>query len=229
MIEKAAGQPTNEARQVSTEAGEKLSKSAVESVVSMKPAFRHSLVGGTLAHSTTGTETMEWKHVQDAYLAECAKARAGDLGTASNMLTAQALTLDAMFTEMLSRATKNIGRYPDAMDRYMRLALKAQAQSRATLEALAKIHQPREQVVRHVHVHEGGQAIVAEQFHMNGQGVTNAGIADQSNAQGASIASLPSPDPLGYGVPITGGAREAEMQDARRDQPRRATRKSKRA
>ncbi|OYU35259.1 MAG: hypothetical protein CFE35_09710 [Novosphingobium sp. PASSN1] len=43
--------------------------------------------------------------------------------------------------------------------RYMRLALKAQAACRSTLEALARLHQPREQTVKHVHVSEGGQAV----------------------------------------------------------------------
>ncbi len=47
----------------------------------------------------------------------------------------------------------------------MRLALKVKANSRATLETLAKLHQPREQTVRHVHVNEGGQAVVADNFH----------------------------------------------------------------
>jgi hypothetical protein len=41
----------------------------------------------------------------------------------------------------------------------MRLVLRAQANCRATLEALAKLHQPREKVVQHIQVNEGGQAI----------------------------------------------------------------------
>lgn len=59
----------------------------------------------------------------------------------------------------------NLGEYPQAMERYTRLALKAQGNCRATLEALAKLHQPREQTVKHVHVNEGGQAVVADHFH----------------------------------------------------------------
>lgn len=208
MSDEPENQSTNERMQVATEVGEKLSRGAMESIVSMKPTFRHSLVGGTLAHSTTGTETMEWKHVQDAYVAECAKARDGDLGAASNMLTAQALTLDAVFTEMLSRATKNVGRYPDAMDRYMRLALKAQAQSRATLEALAKIHQPREQTVKHVHIdNRGGQAVVAENLHARG-----AKTDDDGQSYGPTYASTIGATMLGqdtswHGVSVSGDAR----------------------
>jgi hypothetical protein len=32
------------------------------------------------------------------------------------------------------------------------------------LEALAKLHQPREQTVKHVHVNEGGQTVVTDHF-----------------------------------------------------------------
>ena len=149
------------------------------------------------------------------------------------MLTSQALTLDAVFTEMLSRATQNIGKYPDAVERYMRLALKAQSQSRATLETLVKMHQPREQIVRHVHVYEGGQAVVAEQLHMHGPGVRNGERADQSHAAGTrdpgERAALPCPDPFRDGVPISSSAGKAEMQDARRDKPRRTARQRSRS
>lgn len=60
-----------------------------------------------------------------------------------------------------------MGQYPDAAERYMRLALKAQAACRSTLDALARLHQPREQTVKHVHVSDGGQAAVADHFHQN--------------------------------------------------------------
>lgn len=55
-----------------------------------------------------------------------------------------------------------------ATETYARIAMKAQAQSRATLETLAKLHQPREQTVRHVHVNDGGQAVIADQLHHHG-------------------------------------------------------------
>lgn len=197
-----------------------------EAIVAMKPTFRHSLVGGTLACSTAGFDTLEWKDALTAYSDACTDIGSGDLSRASNMLTSQALTLDAVFTELLSRATKNIGQYPEAMERYMRLALKAQAQSRATIEAIVSMHQPREQVVRHVHVYEGGQAVVAEQLHMHGSGARNAGSDQQPYAQSTPVAALPCPDPFGHGVPISGGARESSVPNARRGKgKRRAGRK----
>ena len=112
-----------------------------------------------------------------------------------------------------------MGHYPDAAERYMRLALKAQAACRSTLEALARLHLPREQTVKHVHVNDGGQAVVADHFHQHAGGQENGKSVKQSDATGATgqRAALPSSDPLGDGVPITGGEGEAAMQDARRD------------
>lgn len=135
------------------------------------------------------------------------------------MLATQAQTLDAIFTEMARRSAINMGDYIKASETYMRVALKAQANCRATLEALAKLHQPREQTVRHVHVYEGGQAVIADQFHHHRGANENGKIGKQSHATGAAgpDATLPTPDPLGNGVPIAGGEGQATMPDARRD------------
>lgn len=155
------------------------------------------------------------------------KVAAGDLGVLSDLLTAQALTLDGIFTEMARRSVGNMGEYLDAAERYMRLALKAQAGSRATLEALAKLHQPREQTVRHVHVNEGGQAIVADQFHQHAGGQGNGNSVKQSDATGAAGrgAALPSPDAIGQAVPVPRRERETPVPNARRDESGRARRK----
>ena len=183
-----------------------------EALVAMKPAFRHSLVGGTLAFSTAGFEAMEWKDTLAAYDAASADIGTGDLTRASNMLTSQALTLDAVFTELLSRATKNMGQYPEAVERYMRLALKAQSQSRASIETLMKMHQPREQTVRHIHVGPDGRAVFIENLH---GGLGNVRSDEQPHAQGASGPALLGNDASGYGVPITGSGGETTLPDAR--------------
>jgi hypothetical protein len=58
--------------------------------------------------------------------------------------------MDSMFTEFARRAAINMGQYLETAERYGRLAMKAQGNCRATLETLAKLHQPREQTVQHV-------------------------------------------------------------------------------
>jgi hypothetical protein len=58
-------------------------------------------------------------------------------------LATQAVALNAIFTEMARRSGLNMGEYVSASESYMKLALKAQAQCRATIETLAAIKNPR--------------------------------------------------------------------------------------
>ena len=152
------------------------------------------------------------------------RAVAGDLGFASRTLAAQAITLDAMFTELARRSAANMREYINAADRYARLALKAQANSRATLEALAKLHQPREQTVRHVHVNEGGKAVIVDQFNHQRGAAENAQSVEQPHATGTGAAgtgpALPSPDPIGPAVPIASREGEGALPNARRQEQR---------
>lgn len=153
----------------------------------------------------------------DHVLSVTRKAADGDLAIASKILAAQAITLDSMFAELARRAANNMGEYINAAERYGRLALKAQSNCRATLEALAKLHQPREQTVRHVHVNEGGQAVIADEFHNHTGGQKNGQSADQPHATdtaGAS-AALPCPDPIRGGVSVPGRQGRRAMPDAR--------------
>lgn len=66
----------------------------------------------------------------------------GNLGDLEAVLTAQAITLNAVFTQLSHRAQLNMGEHLDATDRYLRLALKAQGQCRATVETLATLKNP---------------------------------------------------------------------------------------
>lgn len=182
---------------------------------------RHGIVAGAFAYRMLGKDS-ELPGLNDSanFVEKRAKAAAsGNLDFASHTLASQALSLDAMFTEFARIASMNIG-YIEAAETFARLAMKAQAQSRATLEALAKLHQPREQTVKHVHVNEGGQAVVADHFHAGGN--ENAESIKQSDAAAAAgqCAALSSPDPQGLGVPIPSREREAAMSYARRDESR---------
>lgn len=192
----------------------------------LEPHLRHAISASGYSGKLLGKE-IESPGIMDFvdhFQVVTAKAEAGDLGAASRLLSAQALTLDAMFTELARRASLNMGEYLEAAERYGRLALKAQSNCRATLEALAKLHQPREQTVRHVHVNEGGQAVVADQFHHHAGGTQNAKTSKQSHATGSAgtSAALPCPDAEGNGVPIPGSERAATVPNARRDKSRRA-------
>ena len=67
----------------------------------------------------------------------------GDLERPEAMLLGQAQTLEAIFHELARRAALNMGEYLGASETYMRLALKAQSQCRATIETLAEIKNPK--------------------------------------------------------------------------------------
>ena len=66
----------------------------------------------------------------------------GDLDRAEGMLTVQAHTLDAIFNYLARRALLNMGEYLHAAEAFLKLGLRAQAQCRATLEALSAIKNP---------------------------------------------------------------------------------------
>ena len=188
----------------------------------LEPHLRHALSASAYAGKVLGSDIeqpglMDFAdHVQKA----TGRAEAGDLAIASRLLASQAITLDAMFTELARRAALNMGEYINAAESYGRLAFKAQSNCRATLETLAKLHQPREQTVRHVHVNEGGQAIVADQFHHHTGGHKNAKSTEQPHAAGASAAgsglSMLGHDAQGKGLPIPGGEGSKPLPDARR-------------
>lgn len=87
--------------------------------------------------------------------------QAGDMGRPEAMLSAQAHTLDALFSNLARRAQANMtAGYGDAAERYLRLALKAQAQSVRTIEALAELKAPKAiQFIGQANIAQGHQQI----------------------------------------------------------------------
>jgi hypothetical protein len=87
-------------------------------------------------------------------------ANDGDLRRAEAMLVAQAHSLEAIFHELARRAALNMGEYINATEIYLRLALKAQSQCRATIETLALIKNPQPVTfVRQANVAHGPQQV----------------------------------------------------------------------
>ena len=89
----------------------------------------------------------------------------GDMSRSESLLLAQAHTLDAIFHALCERSASNMGEYFDSMERYMRLALKAQSQCQTTLRTLNEMKSPKS-------VAFVKQANIAEnqQVNNNGQG-----------------------------------------------------------
>lgn len=90
--------------------------------------------------------------------------RQGDLTDAERMLMAQASTLDVIFNQLARRAAMSADHALSACDAYLRLALKAQSQCRATLETLSLVKNPRSvSFVRQANIANGPQQVNNEQ------------------------------------------------------------------
>lgn len=194
--------------------------------VSLRHGYLALQLGGAIMKGTPESQRPSMDEYIMAISDKAKAARKGDLAFASSMLAAQALSLDAIFTEMARRMAANMGEYLSATETYARIALKAQSGSRSALAELAKLHQPREQTVRHVHVNEGGQAVIADEFHHHTGGQENGQSNGQPHTPGACDSgdgtALPSPDPLGPAVPLSSDTGQTALPNARRQGKRRA-------
>ncbi len=110
------------------------------------------------------------------------KAKEGDLGGIEAMLATQAYTLDAMFCSLAMRAKANMGEYTKAAEMYMRMALKAQSQCRATAETLTMMKNPQPYI---------RQANLANQMQVNNGQAANFATNTHTPAQAREISSDP--------------------------------------
>ncbi len=78
-----------------------------------------------------------------ALLEQVTDASKGDLSRMEAMMVSQAQTLDLLFNTLTRRAVANIGEYKDAVETYLKLALRAQSQCRAVAETLHEMKHPR--------------------------------------------------------------------------------------
>jgi hypothetical protein len=99
------------------------------------------------------TETME------ALSEAVSSVKAGDLSGPEAILVSQAHSLSAIFTELARRSALNMGEYIEASEKYMRLALKAQAQCRATIETIATLKNPPMVFARQANISAGPQQV----------------------------------------------------------------------
>ncbi len=121
------------------------------------------LVSGLAVNVLTAAQFS--KSFGDVDLTEClaklnatvSRVHGGDLREAEALLTAQAVTLNMMFTHLANLAAKT--EYVEKLDRYMRLALKAQGQCRATLDTLAEIKRPPTLFAQQANVAHGPQQV----------------------------------------------------------------------
>lgn len=140
------------------------------------------------------------------------------------LLAVQMYATHDLSMEMMRRA-KKAGDLR-SMTEFGALATKLSRTMTAQIEALGKLRRGGEQTVRveHVHVYEGGQAVVGV---VNQGGGVDGKRAGQSYGPGAAAAIGPAllgQDPAGNGVPMPCDARQEAVPHPRRRQPRRSKR-----
>ena len=106
-------------------------------------------------------------------------AEAGDLSSLEAMLIGQAMALQSIFTSLARRA--QVQEYQKHLNAFLSLALKAQAQSRATIQAVVELKYPRQVAfVKQANISHGPQQV------NNGQGFessTRAGARTDAHAE----------------------------------------------
>lgn len=160
--------------------------------VAMRPMIRNGFIVGSLGGKQFGSEQPDLTETVEIMAEACEKVRGDDLSDQRDLLTSQAMALDAIFTIMVARSENNLKDHFTAAERFMRMALKAQAQCRTTIEALDRLARGGEQVIKHVHVdNRGGQAVIADSVQTGGR---NAKTGKQPHAIKAP--SIPDPKPV---------------------------------
>lgn len=116
---------------------------ALESVVTVRAFCSPELAPAVVIQDVQDSTSLD--AVVDELRQQTALVQDGNLEHPKAMLMAQANALNALFFSLTKRSLANArdGHYLDAADRYMRLALKAQAQATRTLEVLSEIVNPR--------------------------------------------------------------------------------------
>ena len=88
----------------------------------------------------------------------CKRVNDGDLSTLEAMLASQATALQSIFTSLARRAQSQ--EYQKNLEAFLGLALKAQAQSRATISALVDLKYPRQATfVKQANIAHGPQQV----------------------------------------------------------------------
>ena len=108
--------------------------------------------------STSVGKTADWRGAMEELQAAAEKLRSNDLSQAEEMLMHQAIGLNALHVRLTEMAFQAMAS-PHLFDVFLRYSLRAQAQGRATLEALAEIKNPPVLFARQANISNGPQQI----------------------------------------------------------------------
>ena len=143
---------TKDARQTKADAAALIINPACTAAITLEAIRRGQVVNDT---------TLDTQCLVDALTKVVLDVQGGSMLRAETMLVAQAHTLDTLFHSLAAKSAANSREgYLDASDRYMRLALRAQNQARATLETLSLVKNPPQATfVRQANIAHGPQQV----------------------------------------------------------------------
>lgn len=125
--------------------------------VAVNPETNAAFVIDAFQSNTVGND-VNLTALIEALRQSTGQSKAGDLSQLEAMLISQATALQAIFTSFARRATNQ--KYQQHLESFMGMALKAQAQSRATISALVDLKYPRQATfVKQANIANGPQQV----------------------------------------------------------------------
>lgn len=143
------------ALQVQGEQGDKDGYRSFAKLINSPELAAHRVI--SLTHPKEWADNIDIPILVETLRDQAVAVQGGDLSQAEAMLMNQATALQALFVSLTERAT-NQTHMPN-LESFMRLALRAQSQSRATLETLATIKNPPIVYARQANVTTGPQQV----------------------------------------------------------------------
>jgi hypothetical protein len=122
------------------------------------------------------------------------------------------VALNAIFSEMARRAALNMGEHLGATEAYMRLALKAQGQCRATGETLAAMKNPPVVFARQANINNGGQQQVNNGAQAPGVGSPAPAPASNSATEPNKLLEASHGERLDFGTQATPGRTRQDLE-----------------
>ena len=138
----------------------------IEAEIAQSTVFLNAQTVRLFTHGTIGA--VDLTESVALMQAKTEQVCSGDLSGPEAILTAQAVALDVIFNEMARRAALNMGEHLQATDTYMRLAMRAQGQCRATLQTLGELKNPRQVAfVKQANITHGHQQVNNSETYMH--------------------------------------------------------------
>lgn len=158
---------SNKPTRVKAETPEKQTRSQMLATLALHPAARSASILGKIDSNST----IDFFDLTREVRKRAEEIRTEDMNAASEMLAAQSIALDGLFANLARRAGCNMEEgYGEAAERYMKLALRAQAQCAKTIQIMSELKNPRhiafvqQANIAHNQLVNNGQSLRAENF-----------------------------------------------------------------